>query len=128
VADEGLFAGQAEPTGAGSAGDDEGAGAEDVAAGDIQLDGALGEIGAEQVAVAKFCAKAGRLFVHVVDELGALDAFGPAGKIFDERGDGQLAAGLMAFQNEGLEVSAGGVDGGGESGTTGAEDDGIADI
>ena len=68
------------------------------------------------------------LLLHVLDELGALDAFGPAGEIFDERGDGELAAGLVAFKDEGLEVGTRGVDGGGEAGAAGAEDDGVAHV
>ena len=71
-------------------------------------------------------AEAHGLLLHVLDELGALDAFGPAGKVLDQRGDGELAAGLVAFEDERLEVGAGGVDGGGEAGAAGAEDDGVA--
>ena len=63
------------------------------------------------------------LLLHVLDELGALDAFGPAGKVFDQGGDGELAAGLVALEDERLEVGARGVDGGGEAGAAGAEDD-----
>ena len=75
---------------------------------------------------AKLSAEAGSLLLHVFNEFGALDAVGPAGEVFDERGDGELAAGLVAFEDEGLEVGAGGVDGGSEAGAAGAEDDGIA--
>ncbi len=79
-----------------------------------------------EVAHAKLGAEAGGLLLHVFDEFGALDAFGPAGEVFDQGGDGELAAGLVAFEDEGLEVGAGGVDGGGEAGAAGAEDDQVA--
>ena len=77
---------------------------------------------------AELGAEADGLLLHVLDELGTLDALGPAGKVFDQGGDGELAAGLMALEDEGLEIGAGGVDGGGESGAAGAEDDGVADF
>ena len=76
----------------------------------------MGDLGAE----------ARGLLLHVVDELGALDAVGPAGEVFDQRGDGELAAGLVAFEDERLEVGARGVDGGGQPGAAGAQDDGVA--
>ena len=66
------------------------------------------------------------LLFHVLDQFGALHAFGPAREVFDERGDGELAAGFMAFEHEGLEIGAGGVDGGGKSGAAGTEDDCVA--
>ncbi len=78
------------------------------------------------MAVAEFCAEAGGLFAHVLDELGTLDAVGPAGKVLNEGGDGELAAGLMALDDEWLEVGARRIDGGGKTGAAGAEDNGIA--
>ncbi len=127
VADEGLLAGQAEPARAGAGGDDERAGV-DFAGGGLEPDRVGAEFGGVEVRELKLGAEAGGLLLHVVDELGALDAFGPAGKVFDQRGDGELAAGLVAFKNERLEAGAGGVDGGGESGAAGAEDYGIASV
>jgi len=124
-ADEGLLGGKAEPAGRRAARDDEGAGLNDVFA-DGELEGALGEVGGGEVGHAKLGAEAGGLLLHVFNEFGTLDAVRPAGEVFDERGDGELAAGLVAFEDEGLEVGAGGVDGGSEAGAAGAEDDGIA--
>ena len=92
---------------------------------EVELEGVLGEVDGDEVGHAQLGAEAGGLLLHVLDELGALDAFGPAGKVFDQRGDGELAAGLVAFEDERLEVGAGGVDGGGEAGAAGAEDDGV---
>ena len=106
------------------AGDDEGAGLDDVFA-DGELEGRAGEVDAGEVGHAELGTEAGGLLFHVLDELGTLDAFGPAGEVFDEGGDGELAAGLVAFEDEGLEVGTGSVDGGGETGAAGAEDDGV---
>ncbi len=125
VADERLLGGQVEPAGAGAGGDDEGAGVDDVVA-DGEADGGSGEVGGGEVGHAELGAEALGLLLHVFDEFGALDAVGPAGEVFDEGGDGKLAAGLVAFKDEGLEVGAGGVDGGGEAGAAGAEDDEVA--
>ena len=79
-----------------------------------------------EVGHAELGAEARGLLLHVFDELGTLYALGPAGEVFDESGDGELAAGLVAFEDEGFEVGAAGVDGGGEAGAAGAEDDDIA--
>src|SRR5260370_32531627 len=71
---------------------------------------------------AQFGAEADRLLLHVLDEVGTLDALGPARKVFDQRGDGELSAGLVAFEYQRLEVGACSVDGSGKSGAAGAED------
>jgi len=75
---------------------------------------------------AKLGAKAGSLLLHVFDELGALHAVGPAGEVFNQRGDRKLAAGLVAFKDERLEVRAGSVDGCSKARAAGAEDDSVA--
>src|SRR5260370_38903724 len=74
----------------------------------------------------KFGAEADRLLLHVLDEVGTLDALGPARKVFDQRGDGELIAGLVAFEYQRLEVGACSVDGSGKSGAAGAEDYSVA--
>ena len=125
VADERLLGGQIEPARAGAGGDDERAGVDGLVA-EVELEGMLGEIDGAEVGHAQLGAEADGLLLHVLDELGALDALGPAGKVFDQRGDGELAAGLVAFEDERLEVGAGSVDGSGESGAAGAEDDSVA--
>ena len=92
----------------------------------FKREGALGEVDGAEMGHAQFGAEADGLLLHVLDELGALDALGPAGEVFDERGDRELAAGLVAFEDERLEVGAGSVDGSGKAGASGAEDDGVA--
>ena len=130
VADEGLLGGEVEPAGGGAGRDDEGAGLDGLAA-EVKGDGGVGlggELGCGEVGHAELGTEAGGLLLHVLDELGALDALRPAGEVFDEGGDGELATGLVALEDEGLEVGTGGVDGGGEAGAAGAEDDGVADL
>src|SRR5579883_2929362 len=73
-------------------------------------------------------AEALRLFAHVFDQFRALDAVREAGEILDQRGNGELSAGLMAFDDERLEVGARGVERGGVPGTARADDDDITDI
>jgi hypothetical protein len=92
----------------------------------VKFEGALGEIDGGEVRHFKLGAEADGLLLHVLDEFRALDAFGPAGKVFDEGGDGELAAGLVAFEDKGFKVGACSVDGSGEAGASGAEDDGVA--
>ena len=75
---------------------------------------------------AELRAEARRLQLHVLDELRSLDALRPAGEVLDQRRDRELSAGLVAFDYERLQVGACRVDGGGQSGAAGAEDDGIA--
>jgi hypothetical protein len=125
VADEGLLGGQVEPAGARSGGDDEGAGVDGLAA-HGEGEGMGGEVDRVEVGHAELGAETDGLLLHVLDEVGTLDALGPSGKVFYQSGDGELAAGLVAFEDKRLEVGSCGVDGGGESGATGAEDDSVA--
>ena len=82
----------------------------------------------DQVAHLDLRAEARGLLLHVLDQFRALDAFRPAGKVFDQGGDGELAAGLMAFEYQRLEVGAGGINGGRQTGAAGAQDDGVANV
>ena len=66
-------------------------------------------------------AEAPRLLAHLVDQLGALDAVREAGVVLDLGGDGQLAAGLAALEDERREAGAGGVERRGEPGRAGTE-------
>ena len=122
VADEFFFAGESEPFRAGSGSHDEGLGfhpfSVDPKADDFSvvlelLSGCELEARAEP----------GGLGLDIHDEVGALDAFGETGKVFDQRGGGELSTGFMAFEDEGGEVCTGGVNCGGESGAARADDD-----
>src|ERR1700679_851310 len=125
MADEGLLGGEIEPAGGGSGGDDEGAGVDGLLA-DVEGERTLGEVDGVEMGHAQLGAEADGLLLHVLDELWALNAFGPAGEVFDEGGDGELAAGLVALEDEGLEIGAGSGEGSGEAGASGTEDDGVA--
>jgi len=126
-ADEGLLGGEIEPAGGRSRRDDERAGLDDVLA-EGEGEGRGGEVDRGEVGHAELGSEAGGLLLHVLNEFGTLDAFGPAGKVFYEGGDGELAAWLVALENEGLEVGAGCVDGSGEACAARAENDGVADF
>ena len=76
----------------------------------------VGQIRSEQVAGAVFRAKPRGLLLHVFDQLRALNPFWKAGKVLDQRGQGKLAPGLMAFEDEWAEIGAGGVESSGVAG------------
>ena len=68
------------------------------------------------------------LLLHVLDQIGAVDAFGKAGKIFDFGGERKLAAGLVAFDDQRFQARARGVDGGGISGAAGTDDHNVMHV
>src|ERR1035438_9069137 len=57
-----------------------------------------------------------------------LDALRPSWKVLDQRGDGELSAGLVAFKNQRIQTGAGGVDGCCQSGAAGAQDYSFANV
>ena len=93
-----------------------GAGREDEGVGGVALvvaaeaEGALREIDLGDQLELRLRTEAPCLFAHLVDELGALDAVHEAGVVLDLGGDGQLAAGLVALEDDG------------QAGRTGTED------
>src|SRR5690606_7441924 len=72
-------------------------------------------------------AEARGLLAHVLRQLETIDAVGEAREVLDFARGGQLAAGEGAFEDERIEIGAGGVDGGGETGATGADDNDVFD-
>ena len=64
-----------------------------------------------------------RLRVHVQDQLRPVDAFGKTGKIFHHGGGRELAARMAAFEDERAQIRARGVNRGGQSRATAADDD-----
>ncbi len=66
-------------------------------------------------------AEAPGLLAHLFDQLGPEDAVREAGVVLDLGGDGELAAGLRAFEHDRRQVGAGGVERGGQPGRAGAE-------
>ncbi len=100
----------------------------DVAGRSLEMERVGVEIHGVQVAHDELCAKPGRLFLHVVDQLRALDAVRPAGKVLNQGGDGELPARLMSFEDERFEGGAGGVDGRGQAGAAGTQNHGVASV
>jgi hypothetical protein len=127
MADQRLFGGQAQPAGGGSAGDDERAGTDSLRS-QIEGERSLRQIDRDQVSHSELRAEAGGLLFHVLDELGALNALRPAGKVLHQRGDGELAARLVALEHQRLQIGACGVDGCGEPGAAGTQDDCVTNI
>ena len=86
------------------------------------LEGALVEVDFRDGASLEFGAEFLRLLAHVFNKLRPKDSVREAGEIFDVRGEGKLAAGLMAVNNERLEVRARGINRGGKTCATTAND------
>jgi hypothetical protein len=127
VADERVLVRQTKPARRSPTGNDERARVDDARA-DNQFDGALAEVSLDQVAHVVYPAEALRLLAHVFYQLRSLDAVGKSGKVFDERGHGKLTAGLVALNDERLQIGARRVESGCMAGATGADDDDIANV
>ena len=125
VADQLLLMRQAQPARRGAAGNDQSLGVNLLNA-EMQQKRALAEIGAGEMRHAVFRAEAFGLLAHVLDQLRAQDAFGKSGKILDQRGHGELSAGLVAFDDQRLQVGARRVESGSVSGASGPDDDNVS--
>ena len=97
-----------------------------LAGAEVEDVGVLAEVGGDKLGHLEFRAEADGLLLHVLDEVGALHAFGPAGKFSTRVVMKSVRRARGPRGQEGLEVGARGVDGGGEAGAAGAEDDGVA--
>ena len=84
---------------------------------------ALGEVDPVDVDIDHPGTEALRLGAHRGHQLRALDAVGEARVVLDVAGQHQLAAGRRARQDDRLEVGPRGVDGRGQAGRPGADDD-----
>ena len=94
----------------------------------MQLERVRVEVDRLEVGHLKLGAEAGRLLLDVLNEFRALNTVRKAGKVLDQRGDRELAAGLVALEDERIEAGASGVDGCGEPGASGAENYGVASV
>ena len=65
------------------------------------------------------------LLAQILHQLISVDTFGKTREILDFGSCGALATGKRSLEDERLQVGAAGVDGGGETGTNGADDDDI---
>ena len=70
-------------------------------------------------------AEALRLAAHAVHQLGSADRFGETRVVLHIRRVGQLSAGLHAVDQQRGETGARGVDGGGQTGRSAAQDDDV---
>src|SRR5271170_3888835 len=127
VADELLLVGQPQPPGGSAAGDDERLRVHLVLA-EMEQERALAEVGAGEVCHAVFGAETFRLLAHVLDQLRSHDSLWETGKIFHQRGERELAAGLVPFDQERLQIGACRVERGRVSGTAGTDDDDVASL
>ena len=127
VPDQRFFARQSQPACRGPAGDDQGAGVNRLLA-KIHREGPLAQIHAGHMAQLILRPKTSRLLAHVLNQFGSLNAFGKPGKIFHQRGERELASRLMAFNHQGLEIGAGGVERSRMAGAAGPNDDDVANV
>ena len=126
MADEALFIGQSKVPWGCAGGDDHGACFPDGAIiGDDFEVASVHFFDVLDQSVFDACAKAFCLGLHVHHQFGSLDAFGEARKVFHFRRRGELAAGLIACEDERIEVGAACIDSGGVAGAAGANDDDV---
>jgi hypothetical protein len=118
-----LFAGNAEPLGLGAGSDDQSVAGIDGAAIAMQLERSHVEVNRDDEIVENARADMFGLRLHLLQEPGALDDIGIAGVIFDIGGDGELAAGLHALDDNGLKHGARCIDCRGVTGRAGPDDD-----
>ncbi len=88
----------------------------------------LAEINANDMPGHELRSEARGLLPHVVDEFGPLNPFGKAGEILHQCSDGELAAGFVAFDDQGTKIGARRVNRCGQPGTAGADDNHITNI
>src|SRR5260370_21387292 len=91
-----LLVGQSQPARGSAAGDDERLRVYLMHA-EMKQERALAEVDAGKVRQAVFRAKTLRLLSHVLDQLRSHDSLGKARKVFGQRGEAKLAAGIVAF-------------------------------
>ena len=125
-AEQGVLAGDAEMTGRGTHGQDDRAGVMGFVADGDGLDRS-GQVDRVDVFHAQVGAEAQGLLTHLIHQFGAHDAVFEAGVVLDLGGGHQRAAELAALEDQGLELGARGVHGGGVTGRTGADDDDVMD-
>ena len=118
-----VLRGQAQPARLRTGGDDERVRQILVAAIAFQPERALGEVRLDNGVRGDLRAHMLGLGAHLFHQPRALDHFGEARVVLHIGGDGHLAAGLDAFDQQRFQHGAGRVDGRGVAGRTGADDD-----
>ena len=122
IALELLLRGQIEPARLRAGGDDQRVGEIDLAGVALQAERPLGQVGLADGVDHHLGADVLGLLLHLLHQPGTLDDVGKARIILDVGGDGQLAAGLDALDQDRLQHGARGIDRGGVAGRTRADD------
>jgi hypothetical protein len=122
VARELLLGRKPDPLGGGAGRDDERLGGVRVAA-HLEPERMLREVDLGDVAEHERRAEPLGLLAEDLHHVRAHDAFGEARVVLDVGGDGELPAGLGAFDHDGRQVRAGGIDGRRQAGRAGAQDE-----
>jgi hypothetical protein len=127
LADQLLLIGQAQPSRRCTGSDDEGTRFVPLPV-HIHAEGTSAKFAGPDRSVDIFGAEMFGLQLHILDQFGAVDAFGKSGKILDFGGYRELAAGLMPDDDQGVEIGAGRVNGGSVAGAARADDDNVAHV
>ncbi len=94
----------------------------------LRVSAFLAEVHRNHMSGEKLGAKTHGLLAHVLDELRSLDAVWKSREILHQRGNSKLSAGLMAIDDERAKIGAGSIDCGGQSRTSGTDDDDVTHI
>ena len=121
MANEPLLRFEAQPAGRRARGDDHGARLDPLAF-HIETERALGKIGFDHGSAQVLGPEGFSLALHVLHQLGTVDAIGETGEVLHQGGEGELATGVVAAHHQGLEIGPRGVDGGGVAGAARADD------
>src|SRR6185437_1120957 len=127
MSDQRLLAGQAQPPCAGSGGGNESVRPK-FGGSRFQMERIDREIHFAEMRQLELCSEALRLLFHVGDQFRALDSLRKSREILDQSGDGKLPSGLMAFEHQGFQAGARGVNRRREAGASGTENHFIANI
>ena len=105
-----VFTRQSQVFGRGAGGDDQGLGKEGFAFIHRHAEGPLREIDSRNIARTHVGTQVDGLFTHGCHQLVGIHALGIAGEVFNDSRGGQLAAGLQALIEDGVQRGAGSVD------------------
>ena len=125
---EALLRLQAQELGVGSRRDDDGLGLGGLALAGLDMERPLRDCDLRDIFRDDLDVQALALPLHAVHELRALNGLGKAGEILDVGGDHQLAAHRDPPEDQGVQVGARRVDGGGRGRRAGADDDNLPGI
>ena len=90
---------------------------------DGDLERALAQVHGRHGTGLELSAETLRLFSRAFDQLRSQNPFGKAGEVLNLGGQSELSAGLVAVQNERLQVRTSGIDGGGQPRAAATDDD-----